>query len=139
MSEVKELLQKSNLDWKVMTEGLITTSGLLIPDFKAVVREDTMSVLSVRGEDYEVYQNEQLMQLLYDVSNKTGLQIHRGGSFGGGRKVFVQLKSDNLKLGNDTIEGYITGINSFDGSTSMAFGPSNKTISCQNTFFSSVP
>jgi phage/plasmid-like protein (TIGR03299 family) len=136
MSEVKELLQKSNLDWKVMTEGLITTSGLLIPDFKAVVREDTMSVLSVRGEDYEVYQNEQLMQLLYDVSNKTGLQIHRGGSFGGGRKVFVQLKSDNLKLGNDTIEGYITGINSFDGSTSMAFGPSNKTISCQNTFFS---
>ena len=87
MSEVKELLKKSNLDWNVTTEGLTTTSGLVVPDFKAVVREDTMNVLSVRGEDYEVYQNEQLMQLLYDVSNKTGLQIHRGGSFGGGKKV----------------------------------------------------
>ena len=40
-------------------------------------------------------------------------------------------------MGNDRIEGYLTGINSFDGSTSLAFGPSNVTISCQNTFFAS--
>ena len=39
-------------------------------------------------------------------------------------------------MGNDRIEGFITGVNSFDGSTSLAFGPSNITISCQNTFFS---
>jgi hypothetical protein len=55
--------------------------------------------------------------------------------FGGGRKVFVQLKSNDLTLGTDRIEGYVTGINSFDGSTSLSFGPSSKTISCQNTFF----
>ena len=33
------------------------------------------------------------------------------------------------------MEGYLTGINSFDGSTSLAFGPSNVTISCTNSFF----
>jgi hypothetical protein len=75
------------------------------------------------------------MELLYKVSNKTGLEIHSGGLFNGGGKVYVQLKSDDLRLGTDRIEGYITGINSFDGSTSLSFGPSSKTISCQNTFW----
>jgi hypothetical protein len=36
---------------------------------------------------------------------------------------------------NDRVEGYLTGVNSFDGSTSLAFGPSNVTISCMNSFF----
>jgi len=73
--------------------------------------------------------------LLDRVSGLTGLSIHKGGYFGMGQKVYIQLKSNDLKLGNDRIEGFITGINSFDGSTSLSFGPSNITISCQNTFF----
>ena len=40
-----------------------------------------------------------------------------------------------MALNGDKIEGFLTGINSFDGSTSLAFGPSNITISCMNTFF----
>lgn len=75
------------------------------------------------------------MELLHRVSGQTGLEIHKGGFFGDGQKVFVQLKSNDLRLGTDRVEGYLTGINSFDGSTSLAFGPSNITISCQNKFF----
>jgi hypothetical protein len=75
------------------------------------------------------------VELLQRVSSLTGLEIHKGGEFGGGKKVFVQLKSNDLRLGNDRVEGFVTGINSFDGSTSLAFGNSNLTISCQNTFF----
>jgi hypothetical protein len=33
------------------------------------------------------------------------------------------------------VKGYLTAVNSFDGSTSLAFGHSTTTISCQNTFF----
>ena len=98
MSEVKRLLGEAKLDWGVNTEKMTTISGLDVPDCKAVVREDTMKVLSVRGEDYEVYQNEQLMQLLYDISNKTGLSVHKGGSFDEGRKVYVQLKKPMVLL-----------------------------------------
>lgn len=78
-----------------------------------------------------------MIELLEKVSDLTGYELKKGGFFGNGEKVFVQLKSDNLILGNDRIEGYLTGLNSFDGSTSLAFGPSNITISCQNTFFAS--
>ena len=123
------------MNWTVREESLTTQSGIIIPKQKAIVRDDTNEVLSIHGEGYYPYQNHQLIELLDKVSQQSGLPIHRGGLFGNGEKVFIQLKSNDMKLGNDRIEGYITGINSFDGTTSLAFGPSNITISCQNTFF----
>jgi phage/plasmid-like protein (TIGR03299 family) len=134
-NNIETLLEKVNLNWSVRTEELITTSGIILENNKAIVRDDNNLVLSVRGKDYHPYQNKELVELLDRVSGLTGLEVARGGFFGNGEKVFIQLKSENLRLGNDLIEGYLTGINSFDGSTSLAFGPSNVTISCQNKFF----
>jgi hypothetical protein len=135
-AEIEQLLEKVHLNWSVRTEPVQTTSGITIPDYKAIVREDTNVPLKIMGKDYGVLQNSELMELLYGVSNKSGLSIHKGGSFDNGSKVFMQIKSGDLKLGNDKIEGFITGINSFDGSTSLAFGPSNRTMSCSNMFYS---
>ena len=132
---VVELLNQTNLNWNVRSEKVQTESGLILDGYNALVREDTNVALSVRGEGYYPYQNHELVELLDRVSGLTGLSIHRGGFFGDGQKVFIQLKSNNLRLGNDRVEGYLTGINSFDGTTSLAFGPSNITISCQNKFF----
>lgn len=134
---VVELLNQTNLNWNVRSEKVQTESGLILDGYNALVREDTNVALSVRGEGYYPYQNHELVELLDRVSGLTGLSIHRGGFFGVGQKVFIQLKSNNLRLGNDRVEGYLTGINSFDGTTSLAFGPSNITISCQNKFFAS--
>ncbi len=134
-SNIQTMLVGSKLDWSVRTEPLQTKSGIEIPESKAIIRNDTNKVLSIRGEDYQVFQNEELMELLYRVSNKTGLKVQRGGFFADGQKVFVQLKSDDLKLGGDTIIGSLTGINSHDGSVSLGFGPSTVTISCMNTFY----
>lgn len=135
INDVRTMLEKSKLDWKVRTEGIQTVSGLEIPSGMAIVREDTKKVLSVRGDGYHPFQNEDMMELLYRVSSKTGLEVHRAGFFGEGEKVYIQLKSDDLKIGGDTIKGFLTGINSFDGSTSLAFGPTTLTISCMNTFY----
>lgn len=132
---INGLLDKTGLNWTVRQDEIQTVGGIVIPDRKAIVREDTGQVLEVMGKDYFPYQNHELMELLYQVSNKTGLEVAKGGSFKDGARVFVQLKSEDLKLGNDRIEGFLTGINSFDGSTSLAFGHSNITISCQNKFF----
>lgn len=122
------------LNWTVRDEQVQTASGIVVPGYKAIVREDTSKVLSIMGKDYTAYQNSELIELLNRVSNQTGLEIKRSGSFGDGERVYIQLKSNDLKMGNDRVEGYLTGINSFDGSTSLAFGPTNVTISCGNTF-----
>lgn len=134
-SRVVEILNKANLNWNVKSEKVTTESGITLDGYSALVREDTNVPLSVRSESYYPYQNYELVELLDRVSGLTGLSIHKGGFFGEGQKVFIQLKSNNLKVGNDRVEGYLTGINSFDGTTSLAFGPSNITISCQNKFF----
>jgi hypothetical protein len=119
----------------VKQEGLVTASGVPVDGHTALVREDNNAILSVMSNGYYPYQNHELIELLDKVSNQTGLEVVKGGEFKNGRRVYVQLKSADLRLGNDKIEGYLTGINSFDGSTSLAFGPSNITISCMNTFF----
>ena len=134
-NRVNQFLDRTGLNWKVRTEGLQTSSGIIIPDKIGIVREDDSTILGIHSNGYVPYQNDQMMELLFKVSQQTGLDVHKGGLFGGGRKVYVQLKSNDLTLGTDRIEGYVTGINSFDGSTSLSFGPSSKTISCQNTFF----
>lgn len=134
-NRVSQFLDRTGLNWKVRTEGLQTSSGIIIPDKIGIVREDDSTILGIHSNGYVPYQNDQMMELLFKVSQQTGLDVHKGGLFGGGRKVYVQLKSNDLTLGMDRIEGYVTGINSFDGSTSLSFGPSSKTISCQNTFF----
>jgi phage/plasmid-like protein (TIGR03299 family) len=127
--------ETDKLDWKVVTEEVTTKSGIIIPGKMAIVREDTKVPLSIMADSYNPFQNHELIELLERVSNQTGMEIANSGLFGDGEKVFIQLKSDNLRLGNDRIEGYLTGINSFDGSTSLAFGPSNVTISCTNSFY----
>jgi hypothetical protein len=132
---ITELLDQTNLNWTVRKENIQTESGIILDKMSAIVREDTNVPLSVCSNGYYPYQNHELLELLDKVSKQTGLPIHKGGYFGNGEKIYIQLKSNNLKLGTDRIEGYITGINSFDGSTSLAFGNSNITISCQNSFF----
>ena len=124
-----------NLNWTVRQEPVQTESGIVIPGQLAIVRNDTNVPLSIMADGYQPYQNHELVELLERVSNQTGMEIKKSGLFGDGEKVFIQLKSNDLKLGNDRVEGYLTGINSFDGSTSLAFGPSNVTISCTNSFF----
>lgn len=134
-NRTQQVLDQVGLNWTVREESITTESGIIVPKSKAIIREDTNTVLSVHGDGYFPYQNHQMVDLLDKVSQQVGLPIHKGGYFGEGEKVYLQLKSNDLKLGNDRVEGYITGVNSFDGSTSLAFGPSNITISCQNSFF----
>lgn len=128
-------LKKESINWNVVTENCFTASGIQLPKI-AIVREDTKAILGVHGEGYAPYQNSELKELLYSIGKSTGLEVVNEGYFKDGEKVFMQLKGNDLKLNyGDTIENFITGVNSFDGSTSLGFGNSTITISCQNTFF----
>ena len=131
----EDMLIQTGLNWNVRTEGVMTSSGIVIPDRIALVRDDTQKVLGIHTEAYVPYQNEELLDLLFKISQQSGLRIHTGGTFKGGEKVWFQLKSNDYNIGHDKIEGYISGFNSFDGRTSLAFGNSSVTVSCQNTFW----
>jgi phage/plasmid-like protein (TIGR03299 family) len=140
---IEQLLNDTNLNWAVKESPIFTEFGdseLPIGDKKALIREDNHEVLGLHSSGYQPFQNYEMLELLDKVSQQTGLPIHKGGLFGNGKKVYIQLQSHEFRIQNvngmwDMIRGFVTGINSFDGSTSLSFGPSTKTISCQNTFF----
>jgi hypothetical protein len=135
----KALLAQANLDWAVESRPLITSGENPIEsEHIAIVRTDTNKILGVHKSSYTAYQNSEMAEILDRISGKMGLPLHRGGYFGEGQKTCIQLKTTDHKLGTDEIKGYLTCVNSFDGSTSLAFGHSNVTISCQNTFFASI-
>ncbi len=131
----KSILEQANLNWSVKAERLITAESNLETESVAIVRQDNNAILGVHGDGYHPLQNSEMMEILDRISGKMGLPLHKGGYFGQGQKVYIQLKTQDLSLGRDQVKGYLTCVNSFDGSTSLAFGHCNLTISCQNTFF----
>lgn len=135
MEEHTEMLEQLGLNWTVSKEPIQTVSGIEIPEKIAIMRQDTEKILGIHGTGYDPYQNYELMELLHQISGQTGLAIHSGGSFKGGAKIWFQLKSDDLRLNDDIINGFMSGFNSFDGSSSLGLGNSTKTVSCENTWW----
>lgn len=80
-------------------------------------------------------QNQQMIEILIELAHKAGLKIHSAGMFKGGARVYIQLETEGMNMNGDRIQGYLTALNSYDGSVSLSFGNSTVTISCMNTFF----
>lgn len=135
--EAEEMLEKFGLNWKVEKQPLCLPDGSET-DFFGVVRTDKNICFTTCKEGYTPYQNTELAELLIRMSEKTGYNIHNGGMFNRGGKVYLQLESPNKIKGignnNDTVNGYLTGLNGHDGTTSLKWGETNITISCHNTF-----
>ena len=132
---IQSVIEQTNLNWSVSKQPIQTVSGLIIPNKVAIVREDTSAILGIFTDNYEPYQNDLMLELLYKISKQSGLAIHKSGLFGQGEKTYIQLKSDEYSLpNNDKLETYFTAVNSFDGSTQFGFGTTSITISCRNTF-----
>lgn len=134
---VATLLDKYGLRWEVSKQPLVLPTGE-DTGFFGIVREDTRKTFATCKDGYVPYQNSELAELLIRISEKTGYEIHNGGQFNGGGKVFMQLNTGNhiADIGKDRtqVKGFITGINGHDGTTSLKWGNSNITISCSNTF-----
>ena len=134
---IAELLTKSNLAWTVSKEPLNYADGS-VSNKVGLRRSDNRDELGVHSPTYEVFQNHELAELVYELANTFDFAIERGLELNGGKKVSIQLSTGSIKrIGEnaDTVKKYITAINSFDGSTGVAFGFTYVVISCSNTFF----
>ncbi len=138
---VNEMLDRFGLNWRVAKENLQLPDGTPT-QFFGVVRQDNRATFTTCKDGYTPYQNSELAELLIRLSEKTGFDIHNGGMFNGGGKVYIQLASPNKISGiganRDTVTGYMTGINGHDGTTSLKWGETNITISCRNTFMAAL-
>lgn len=135
--KVAELLDRFDLRWTVSKQPLILQDGTETP-FLAVVRDDNNKAFTTCKDGYTPYQNSELAELVIRIGERTGFGIHSGGEFNGGGKVYLQLSTGNALQGigenRSKVEGFITGINGHDGTTSLKWGSLSYTICCKNTF-----
>lgn len=138
---VNTLLEQFGLNWTVSKQRLMLPNEKPTP-FYGIVRDDKQITFATCKEAYEPFQNSELAEMLIRLSEKTGYEIHNGGMFNSGAKLYLQLESPNkiTGIGNnrDTVNGFLTGINSHDGTTSLKWGETNITISCHNTFMAAM-
>lgn len=137
IEQVSDILDRFGLRWSVSKQPLFLPDGEETP-YLAVVRDDNKQVFTTCKAGYTPYQNSELAELLVRISEKTGYDIHSGGIFNGGGKVYIQLSTGNeiadLGKNRTKVKGYVTGINGHDGTTSLKWGSVNFTICCENTF-----
>lgn len=137
--KVAEMLDNYGLRWSVSKQPLLLPDGTATP-FSAIVRDDNKQAFTTCKDGYVPYQNSELAELLLRISEKTGYEIHSGGEFNGGGKVYLQLNTGNeingLGENRTKVKGFVTGINGHDGTTSLKWGAVNFTICCSNTFAS---
>jgi phage/plasmid-like protein (TIGR03299 family) len=138
---VSEMLDRFNLNWTVSKQPLILPDGTGT-SFYGVIRDDRKICFNTCKDSYLPFQNSELAEMLIRLSEKTGYTIHKGGMFNDGAKVYLQLDSPNKITGigqnKTTVNGFLTGINSHDGSTSLKWGETNVTICCKNTFMAAL-
>lgn len=141
---VQATLEKFDLAWAVKKrdnffqdgDGNMHPSGTF-----SIVRDDTNTHFCDKSNRYEIFQNWELVELIYKVSQNFDMEIDRGGHLDGGGKVYLQVKSNDIKgIGenNDIVNGWITTMNAHDGTASTQWGQTNVTVSCANTFHAAV-
>lgn len=134
---IATLLDRYNLRWTVSKQPLTLPTGE-DTGFWGIVRDDNKKTFATCKDSYTPYQNSELAELLIRIADKAGYEIHSGGMFNGGGKVYLQLNTGNEIKGigenKTTVKGYVTGLNSHDGSSSLKWGAVNFTVCCRNTF-----
>lgn len=130
----EEMLKASGLDWEVSTQD-ISCNGDLVPDFQAIVRNDTKDVLGIRGQKYTPYQNKDAFKVLEPFVGINKAIWHTAGVLGKGERIWIQAKLPGYTevTKNDILENYLLLVNSHNGSTGIKLLFSPQRVVCQNT------
>ena len=141
----KEALIAAGLDWGVIqkpiyTADVICPSGqvytsdsMLIPNYKANVRDIDSQVLGVVSDRYKIVQNEEAFAFT-DALIGEGVKYETAGSLQGGRKVWMLAKlPEKYIIAGERIEPFIVFSNSHDGTAAIKVCMTPIRVVCQNT------
>jgi hypothetical protein len=118
--------------------GLVETTNYIESPYFALLNTKSGEIINSVKKGYTVSQNQEVVELVLKGMEPFGdqLEVTKGGSLNGGRRIFLQLAIEgDAKVGNDTIKRYVTIIDSNDGSTGLSVGIGDLTMSCSNQFF----
>ncbi|MBB4804561.1 phage/plasmid-like protein (TIGR03299 family) [Flavobacterium nitrogenifigens] len=119
----------------IVTEDVILSGKLEIPNYCSTVRTDTDTVLGVVGKDYHIVQNRDAFSFFDSIVGGDGILYETAGALGSGERIFITAKlPDYIRVGkDDLIEKYLFLTTSHDGSGSITAAFTPIRIVCANT------
>jgi len=128
-----EALEKSGLDWTVIQRPIMTSEHVLIPGYKANIRETDNRILGVVSDRYKIVQNHAAFAFVDSLLGE-GVRFETAGSLHGGRKVWMLAKlPESYSYDGEAIEPYLVFTNSHDGLSSIRVAMTPIRVVCQNT------
>ena len=122
------------ITWEV-EEKKIRYDNIIIPNKKALVRSDNKTVLSILSDDYQLFNNKNLMDLCVEIEKKADYRLNQFIELQGGKKVLAFLENDQIQQINKVpVREFLVIGNSFDGSSSLFVGYNSHMIRCENQF-----
>jgi len=134
----EEAIVAASMDWDVVTQLIYVQDGngayRLVPNKRAIVRQDTQEVFAVMGEGYMPTQNRTCWAMFDEVIAQGGAIYHTAGSLFGGRKIWILAKLPmDIRVGDETIEPFILLSSSHDGSQALRMQLTPVRVVCANT------
>lgn len=141
MKTLNEFLVATGLDFTITKQPLYgkdNSGNDLITPYYGLFNENSGECINTCKEGYTVSQNAEIVEMVMRGTKTFGsdLELVKGGSINGGRRVYLQLAiSGDGKVGDDTVKRYVTIIDSNDGSTGLSVGIGDIVMHCENQFF----
>lgn len=146
-----EGLEKANLNWTVSTlplfcqtptvpiqsETRTRNAGSFQPvNHQAVMRNDTMEILGVVGQNWTPLQNIDAFGIFAPLVEDKSILLETAGSLKNGRRVWIlaRINADSAEIGKgDEIRPYVLLSNAHDGTMAVRFGFTPIRVVCNNT------
>lgn len=129
----EEALKLSGLDWTVLQESILSSSGEVIEGYKANVRDSDRKVLGVVTERYKVIQNAEAFEFTDELLG-SGVRYETAGSLQEGKRVWLlaRLPREYI-IGGERISPYLVFSNTHDGSGAVKVAVTPIRVVCNNT------
>lgn len=129
----EDALELAGLNWKVRQEPIYTDNNLLIPGYKANVRDLDDKVLGVVTDRYKVVQNDEAFAFTDGLLGE-GVRYETAGALLDGRKVWILARMPReFIINGEQISPYLIFSNTHDGSGAIKVAVTPIRVVCNNT------
>lgn len=127
-----EALRLAGLDWNV-AQHEVMVDNVVVPGYKANVRDSDNSVLGIVGNKYRNVQPEEAFSFTDELLAASDTRYETAGSLYGGRRIWLLAHMPETEIAGSAIAPYVFFTTTFDGSTSTIAGMTPTVIVCANT------
>lgn len=128
----KSAIHLAGLDWRVEKKDMYLPNGIIIPDYKANVRDSDGAILGVVSDKYKIVQNDEAFAFT-DALISGDVKYETAGSLKGGKTVWMLAKMPTTEILGDETEQYLCFSNTHDGTGAVRVFMTPIRVVCNNT------